>query len=214
MCLTHSSIFPIHYIKHTQSLLFISNNLYTCTAHNIHNGITQHCVTLRHAFSRAFCLVEQCYSSAFLVYTLELSAKAANHEPFMMFGIGKDFIVVAKSKEGYTLHTFVPSADSIGAYTHTEETLADPRCDEVFNTPIVFNHKQVQNCKCQEHYDSNDMYFYISNTHGEMYGICFPIGYTNNGKDKHAHFMLDDKIFGFALGLWLGKTNTKKAQDQ
>ena len=145
---------------------------------------------------------------------LELSSKAANHEPFMMFGIGYDFIVVAKSKEGYTLHTFVPSADSIGAYTHTEETLADPRCDEVFNTPIVFNHKQVQNCKCQEHYDSNDMYFYISNTHGEMYGICFPIGYTNNGKDKHAHFMLDDKIFGFALGLWLGKTNTKKAQDQ
>lgn len=145
---------------------------------------------------------------------LELSAKAANHEPFMMFGIGKDFIVVAKSKEGYALHTFVPSADSIGAYKHTEETLADPRCDEVFNTPIVFNHKQVQNCKCQEHYDSNDMYFYISNTHGEMYGICFPIGCTNNGKDKHAHFMLDDKIFGFALGLWLGKTNTKKAQDQ
>ena len=132
----------------------------------------------------------------------------------MMFGIGYDFIVVAKSKEGYMLHTFVPSADSIGAYTHTEETLADPRCDEVFNTPIVFNHKQVQNCKCQEHYDANDMYFYISNTHGEMYGICFPIGYTNNGKNKHAHFMLDDKIFGFALGLWLGKTNTKKAQDQ
>lgn len=145
---------------------------------------------------------------------LELSAKAANHEPFMMFGIGYDFIVVAKSKEGYTLHTFVSSADSIGAYKHTEETLADPRCDEVFNTPIVFNHKQVQNCKCQEHYDGNDMYFYISNTHGEMYGICFPIGYTNNGKDKHAHFMLDDKIFGFALGLWLGKTDTKKAQDQ
>ncbi len=145
---------------------------------------------------------------------LELSSKAANYEPFMMFGIGYDFIVVAKSKEGYTIHTFVPSADSISAYTHTEETLADPRCDEVFNTPIVFNHKQVQNCKCQEHYDSNDMYFYISNTHGEMYGICFPIGYTNNGKDKHAHFMLDDKIFGFALGLWLGKTNTKKAQDQ
>ena len=145
---------------------------------------------------------------------LELSAKAANHEPFMMFGIGYDFIVVAKSKEGYALHTFVPSADSIGAYKHTEEPLADPRCDEVFNTPIVFNHKQVQNCKCQEHYDSNDMYFYISNTHGEMYGICFPIGYTNNGKDKHAHFMLDNKIFGFALGLWLGKTNTKKAQDQ
>ena len=145
---------------------------------------------------------------------LELSSKAANHEPFMMFGIGNDFIVVAKSKEGYTLHTFVPSADSIGAYKHTEETLADPRCDEVFNTPIVFNHKQVQNCKCQEHYDSNDMYFYISNTHGEMYGICFPIGYTNNGKDKHAHFMLDNKIFGFALELWLGKTNTKKAQDQ
>ena len=145
---------------------------------------------------------------------LELSSKAANYDPFMMFGIGNDFIVVAKSKEGYTLHTFVPSADSIGAYKHTEETLADPRCDEVFNTPIVFNHKQVQNCKCQEHYDSNDMYFYISNTHGEMYGICFPIGYTNNGKDKHAHFMLDDKIFGFALGLWLGKTNTKKAQDQ
>ena len=132
----------------------------------------------------------------------------------MMFGIGNDFIVVAKSKEGYALHTFVPSADSIGAYKHTEETLADPRCDEVFNTPIVFNHKQVQNCKCQEHYDSNDMYFYISNTHGEMYGICFPIGYTNNGKDKHAHFMLDNKIFGFALELWLGKTNTKKAQDQ
>ena len=145
---------------------------------------------------------------------LGLSAKAANYEPFMMFGIGKDFIVVAKSKEGYTLHTFVPSADSIGAYTHTEETLADPRCDEVFNTPIVFNHKQVQNCKCQEHYDANDMYFYISNTHGEMYGICFPIGCTNNGKDKHAHFMLDDKILGFALELWLGKTNTKKAQDQ
>ena len=145
---------------------------------------------------------------------LELSAKEANHEPFMMFGIGKDFIVVAKSKEGYTIHTFVPSADSIGAYMHTKEPLADPRCDEVFNTPIVFNHKQVQNCKCQEHYDSNDMYFYISNTHGEMYGICFPIGYTNNGKDKHAHFMLDDKIFGFALELWLGKTNTKKAQDQ
>lgn len=126
---------------------------------------------------------------------LELSAKAANYEPFMMFGIGKDFIVVAKSKEGYALHTFVPSADSIGAYTHTEETLADPRCDEVFNTPIVFNHKQVQNCKCQEHYDSNDMYFYISNTHGEMYGICFPIGYTNNGKDKHAHFMLGRQDF-------------------
>ncbi len=145
---------------------------------------------------------------------LELSAKAANHEPFMMFGIGYDFIVVAKSKEGYTIHTFVPSADSIDAYMHTEETLADPRCDEVFNTPIVFNHKQVQNCKCQEHYDSNDMYFYISNTHGEMYGICFPIGYTNNSKDKHNHLMLDDKIFGFALGLWLGKTNTKKAQDQ
>ena len=55
------------------------------------------------------------------------------------------------------------------------------------------------------------MYFYISNTHGEMYGICFPIGCTNNGKDKHAHFMLDDKILGFALGLWLGKTNTKKS---
>lgn len=145
---------------------------------------------------------------------LELSAKAANHEPFMMFGIGKDFIVVAKSKEGYMLHTFVPSADSIGAYTHTEGMLADPRCDEVFNTPIVFNHKQVQNCKCQEHYDSNDMYFYISNTHGEMYGISFPISFTNNSKDKHAHFMLDNKIFGFALGLWLGKTNTKKAQDQ
>ena len=145
---------------------------------------------------------------------LELSAKAANYEPFMMFGIGNDFIVVAKSKEGYTLHTFVPSADSIGAYTHTEETLADPRCDEVFNTPIVFNHKQVQNCKCQEHYDSNDMYFYISNTHGEMYGISFPISFTNNSKDKHNHLMLDNKIFGFALELWLGKTNTKKAQDQ
>ena len=145
---------------------------------------------------------------------LELSSKAANHEPFMMFGIGYDFIVVAKSKEGYTIHTFVPSADSIDAYMHTEETLADPRCDEVFNTPIVFNHKQVQNCKCQEHYDSNDMYFYISNTHGEMYGISFPISFTNNSKDKHNHFMLDDKIFGFALGLWLGKTNTKKAQDQ
>ena len=72
---------------------------------------------------------------------LELSSKAANHEPFMMFGIGYDFIVVAKSKEGYTIHTFVPSADSIGAYTHTKETLADPRCDEIFNTPIVFNHK-------------------------------------------------------------------------
>ena len=145
---------------------------------------------------------------------LELSAKAANYEPFMMFGIGNDFIVVAKSKEGYTLHTFVPSADSIGTYKHTEETLADPRCDEVFNTPIVFNHKLVQNCKCQEHYDSNDMYFYISNTHGEMYGISFPISFTNNSKDKHNHLMLDNKIFGFALELWLGKTNTKKAQDQ
>ncbi|MBQ2056702.1 MAG: hypothetical protein II489_10445 [Bacteroidaceae bacterium] len=99
-------------------------------------------------------------------------------------------------------------ASSTARQTHSEEAQAD--IDNALSAAKVGINSELSSNKKDNSVREHRVYHgtgadFDAFDHSHM---------ANNGKDKHAHFMLDDKIFGFALGLWLGKTNTKKAQDQ
>ncbi|MBO4597626.1 MAG: hypothetical protein J5676_07075 [Bacteroidaceae bacterium] len=121
--------------------------------------------------------------------------------PFFMFGIGEEFIVVSKTKSNNKYIKYKFQRQNLDEYTCSQDTIVGIEIEQIFKNPITFNHKETQKCKCQQHYDTNYMYFYITNDYGEMYGENMPVGVTN--PTKHRHINWDAKTFGYVLDLYL-----------